>query len=64
MLFFFLIQSLFYGIKDHTVRPFDLTVGSWMGNRNIFDGDAMVFVVVLEVMSSERSSEIGDDAVW
>ena len=35
-----------------------------MGNRNIFDGDATVFVEVLEVMSSKRSSEISDDAVW
>jgi hypothetical protein len=35
-----------------------------MGNRNIFDGNAMVFAEVLEVMASKRSSEIGDDAVW
>ena len=63
MLFFFLIQALFEGIKDHTVRPFDLAVGSWMGNGNIFDGDAMVFAEVLEVMASKHSSEIGDDAI-
>jgi len=64
VLFFFLIQALFEGIKDHTVRLFDLAVGSWMGNGNIFDGDATVFVEILEMMSSKHSSEIGDDAVW
>ena len=44
--------------------PFDLAVGSWMGNGDIFDGDATVFTEVLEVMASKRSSEIGDDAIW
>ena len=63
MLFFFLIQSLFEGIKDHAVRPFDLAVGSWMGNRDIFDGDAVVFVEVPKVMASECSSKVGDYAV-
>ena len=42
---------------------FDLAVGSWMGNRDIFDGDATVFAEVLEVMASKRSSKISDDAV-
>ena len=63
MLFFFLIQVLFEGIKDHTVRPFDLAIGSWMGNGDIFDGDATVFTEVPEVMASKCSSEVGDDAV-
>ena len=35
-----------------------------MGNRDIFDGDAMVFIEVPEVMASKRSSEVDDDAVW
>ena len=63
MLFFFLIQSLFEGIKDHAVRPFDLAVGSRMGNGDIFDGDASVFAEVPKVMASKCSSEVGDDAV-
>ena len=64
MFFVFLIQALFEGIKDHTVRLFDLAVGSWMGNGDIFDRDATVFTEVLEVMFSKHSSKIGDDAVW
>ena len=35
-----------------------------MGNRDVFDGDASVFVEVPKVMASERSSEVGDDVVW
>ena len=56
--------SLFFeGIKDHTIRPFDLAVGSRMGNGDIFDGDAMVFAEVPEMMASKCSFEVGDDAV-
>ena len=35
-----------------------------MGNRDIFDEDATVFVEVPEVMASKCSSEVSDDAVW
>ena len=63
MLLIFLIQSLFEGIKDHAVRPFDLAVGSRMSNEDIFDGDATVFAEVPKVMASKCSSEVGDDAV-
>ena len=35
-----------------------------MGNGDIFNEDAMVFAEVPEVMASECSFEIGDDAVW
>ena len=34
-----------------------------MGNRDILDGDALVFAEVPKVMASKRSSEVGDDAV-
>ena len=34
-----------------------------MGNGDVFDGDALVFVEVPNVMASKRSSEVGDDAV-
>ena len=35
-----------------------------MGNRDVFDGDASVFVDVPKMMTSECSSEVGDNAVW
>ena len=34
-----------------------------MGNGDVFDGDALVFIEVPKVMASKRSSEVGDDAV-
>ena len=34
-----------------------------MGNRDIFDGDASVFVEVPKMMTSECGSEVGDNAV-
>ena len=63
MFFFFLISPLFESIKNHVVRPFDLAVGSRMGNGDIFDGDASVFAEVLKMMTSECSSKVGDNAV-
>ena len=35
-----------------------------MGNRDVFDGDASVFVEVPKVMANKRSSKVGDNAVW
>jgi len=35
-----------------------------MGNKDVFDGDAPVFVEVPKVMASKCSSEVGDNAVW
>ena len=63
MLFFFLIQSLFEGIKDHAVCPLDLAISSRMDNRDVFDRDASVFVEVPKIVTSERSFEVGDNAV-
>ena len=63
MLFFFPIQPLFEGTKDHAARPFDLAVSSRMGNRDVFDGDASVFVEVPKRMTSKCSSEVGDNAI-
>ena len=35
-----------------------------MGNRDIFDGDASVFVEVLKMLTSECSFEVSDNAIW
>ena len=34
-----------------------------MGNRDVCDGDAPVFVEVLKMMASKRSSKVGDNVV-
>ena len=44
--------------------PFDLVVGSRMGNGDVFDEDAPVFIEIPKVMASKRSSKVGDDVVW
>ena len=64
MLFLFMLKSLFEGIEDHAVRPFDLAIGSRMGNRDVFDGDASVFAEVPKMVTSECSSKVGDNAIW
>ena len=63
MLFFFLIYPLFEGIKDHAICPFDLAVGSRMGNGDVFDGDAPVFVEVPKMMTSECGSKVDDNTI-
>ena len=35
-----------------------------MGNRDVFDRDASIFVEVPKMVPSECSSEVGDNAVW
>ena len=41
-----------------------MTVGSRMGNGDVFDGDTMVFAEIPKVMASKCSSEVGDNAIW
>ena len=35
-----------------------------MGNGDIFNGDALIFVEIPKVMASKGGSEVGDDAIW
>ena len=35
-----------------------------MGNGDVFDGDASVFIEVPKMMTSECGSEVSDDVVW
>ena len=34
-----------------------------MGNRDVFDGDGLVFAEVLKMVASECSPKVGDNAV-
>ena len=63
MLFFFLIEPFFEGVKDHTISPLDLAVSSRMSNGNVFNRDAPFFAEVPKMMAGKRGSEVGDDAV-
>ena len=42
---------------------FDLAISSRMGNGDVSNGDASVFTEVPKMMTSERSSEVGDNAI-
>ena len=44
--------------------PFTLAIGSRMGNRDVFDGDASVFIEVPKMMTSECGSKVDDNAIW
>ena len=43
--------------------PFDVAIGSRMGNRDVFDGDASAFAEVPKMVASECSSEVGDNTI-
>ena len=35
-----------------------------MGNRDVFNKDALVFAKVPKMMTNECGSEVGDNAIW
>ena len=41
----------------------DLAIGSRMGNRDVFDGDASVFTEVPKMVTGECSFKVGDNVV-
>jgi hypothetical protein len=57
------VQSFLQCIKDHTVRPLSLSVSPWVRHRNVLDNYAYVIVEVLEIITSERGPQVGDDFV-
>jgi hypothetical protein len=49
----FIIKSFLEALNYHAIRPFDLTIGSWVCNRDIFDHDTRVFTELPELDSRE-----------
>jgi hypothetical protein len=49
----FITESFLEALDYHTVRPLDLTVGSWVCNGYVFDFDACIFTELLELVSCE-----------
>jgi hypothetical protein len=49
----FIIKSFLEALNYHAVRPFDLTIGPWVCNRDIFDLDARIFTELPELVSYE-----------
>jgi hypothetical protein len=58
-----IINSLLEAINYHVVRPFDLTVGPWVCNRDIFNLDACIFTELLELVGREIGSQVCDDGI-
>jgi hypothetical protein len=53
LLAIFIIESFLEALDYHAVRPLDLTVGSWVCNRDVFDFDVCIFIEFLELVSCE-----------
>jgi hypothetical protein len=49
----FIIKSFLEALNYHAIRPYDLTIGAWVCNRDIFDLDARIFTELLELVSCE-----------
>jgi hypothetical protein len=49
----FIIKSFLEALNYHAVRPFDLTIGLWVCNRDIFDLDACIFTELPELVGHE-----------
>jgi hypothetical protein len=63
MLIIFPVQSFLQHIKDHTVRPFSLSVSPWVCHQNVLDNYASVITEVLEIVTGEHGAQVRDDAV-
>jgi hypothetical protein len=53
LLAIFIIKSLLEAVNDQAVRPFDLSVGPWVCNRDIFNFDASILAELLELVRCE-----------
>jgi hypothetical protein len=63
LLAIFIIESLLEAVDDQTVRPFDLSIGPWVRNRDILNLDACILAEFLELVGLEVGSQICDDGI-
>jgi hypothetical protein len=49
----FIIKSLLETINYRAVRPFDLSIGPWVCDRDIFNFDASILAELLELVCRE-----------
>jgi hypothetical protein len=57
------VQSLLESVKYHPIGALDLSVGPWMGDRDIPDVDPTVLAVLPELVVVEVGTQVCDDAV-
>jgi hypothetical protein len=49
----FIIESLLEAVDDHAVHPFELSIGPWVCNRDVFNLDAFILTELLELVGRE-----------
>jgi hypothetical protein len=59
----FIVESLLEAIDYQTVRPFDLSIGPWLCNRDIFNLDACILAEFLELVGHEIGPQVCDDGI-
>jgi hypothetical protein len=59
----FIIESLLEAVDYQTVRPFDLSIGPWVCNKDIFNLDACILVELPELVGRQIGSQVCDDGI-
>jgi hypothetical protein len=49
----FIMESFLEVVDYHAVRPFDLTIGPWVCNRDIFDLNSRIFTELPELVGRD-----------
>jgi hypothetical protein len=57
------VQSLLESVEYHPIGALDLSVGPWMGDRDIPDINPVVLEVLLELVVIVVGTQVCDDAV-
>jgi hypothetical protein len=63
LLTIFIVKSLLEAVDYQTVRPFDLSIGPWVCDRDIFNLDACILVEFPELIGHEIGSQVCDDGI-
>jgi hypothetical protein len=59
----FIIKSLLEAVDYQTVRPFDLSIGPWVCDRDIFNFNATILAEFPELVGHEIGSQVCDDGI-
>jgi hypothetical protein len=57
------VQPLLESVEYHPVGTLDLSIGPWMGDRDISDVDPAVLAVLPELVIVEVGVQVCDDAM-
>jgi hypothetical protein len=63
LLAIFIIESRLEAVDYQTVRPFDLSIGPWVCNRDMFNLDARILAELPELVGREIGFQVCDDGI-